>query len=142
MRENLYEWQSACQKLACKYDFFFLFKKKAAKKVFWCHIAAFNANSLFLWEKKLPSWEIENKSCIMPKKHASKFSLHFLRNKVSRLSFYSFISLCLRGSFRETSRDIHVECSKQSKWNFFLCVWAERTILGSANSALKFKYEI
>ena len=30
---------------------FFFSKRKQLKKVIWCYIAAFNANSLFLWEK-------------------------------------------------------------------------------------------
>ena len=44
------------------------------------------------------------------------------------------------------SRDIHTECSKQFKWNLYLYVsgpiLAERAVLGSAKTALKFKYEI
>ena len=43
--------------------------------------------------------------------------------------------------FQRHCRDIHIECSKQFKWNF-LCVWAEPAILGNAKTALKFKYEI
>jgi len=35
-------------------------------------------------------------------------------------------------------RDIHIECSKQFKWNLYFYV----AILGSAKTALKFKYVI
>ncbi len=38
-------------------------------------------------------------------------------------------------------RDIHRECSKQFKLILF-SVWAEWAVLGSAKTALKFKYEI
>ena len=38
------------------------------------------------------------------------------------------------------NRDIHIEFYKQFKWNLYnFFVWAERAILGSAKTALKFK---
>ena len=47
-------------------------------------------------------------------------------------------SLSGNSVFKHTSRDIHVECSKQFKWN----VGAERAVLGRAKTALTFKHEI
>ena len=45
--------------------------------------------------------------------------------------------ICLEG------RDIHIECSKTIQMKLILiCVWAEPAVLGSARTALKFKYEI
>ena len=43
----------------------------------------------------------------------------------------------------QRGRDIHIECSKQFKKNLILlCVRAERAVLGSAETALKFNCEI
>ena len=46
-------------------------------------------------------------------------------------------------AFCDLIRDIHTECSKQFKGNLYFYVsWAERAVLGTAKTALKFKYEI
>ena len=45
--------------------------------------------------------------------------------------------------FRPSFRDIHIESSKQFKWNSYLYVSGQsRPFLGSTKTALKFKYEI
>ena len=52
-------------------------------------------------------------------------------------------------SWQAAGRDINIECSKQFKCNLYFYVsgqsgpfWAERAVLGSAKTALKFKHEI
>ena len=42
---------------------------------------------------------------------------------------------------KKAAKDIHIEFSKQFKWNFY-CVWAERAVLGGAKTSLKFNYDI
>ena len=41
-----------------------------------------------------------------------------------------------------TLKVIYTKYSKQFKWKLYFYVWAERAVLGSAKTALKFKYEI
>ena len=70
-----------------------------------------------------------------------------LRNTISqKLKAYEVTSsyvYSLKIEFHGLLRDVHIECSKQFKWNLYFYVSGQsRPFLGSAKTALKFKYEI